>query len=183
VAPEVLLGAGMLKRAVLACFAISTVAHADPPSFTAPLPPPPPPSPPVEPKTTNLQLSPIGVIFGFYSIAAERALSSNIALALELDAANTGGGAGTATQAILSLPLYIKRTFSGPFIEPGVLVHSTSYEPAYAGIELLIGWTYLFDSGVNISGAIGISRRIDGDGELVVDALDPSGYFRVGYAF
>ena len=190
----------MFKRAVLACLAISSAAYAGdavtgaspiagPPGsvMIAPAPPPPSPSPPPAPrvdelKKTNLQVSPVGVMFGFYSIAASRAVSSNVALSIELDAANTGGGLGTSTQAALSLPIYFKRTFSGPFFEPGVYVHE-DYGPADAGVEMMVGWTFLLDSGLNVSGAIGVSRRFDNDGEDVADTLGPAGYFRVGYAF
>ncbi|HEY1814631.1 MAG TPA: hypothetical protein VGG74_19905 [Kofleriaceae bacterium] len=191
----------MFKRAVLACLAISSAAYAGdgvtaaspiagPPGSVMIAPPPPPPAPPLAPvathvdelKKTNLQVSPVGVMFGFYSIAASRAVSSNVAISVELDAANTGGGSGTSTQAALSLPIYFKRTFSGPFFEPGVFVHE-DFGPADAGVEMMVGWTYLVDSGLNISGAIGVSRRIDNDGEDVADSLGATGYFRVGYAF
>ena len=153
-------------------------------------------------KKTNIQTNPIGWMLGYYQIAASRALSSNVALSVELSYSSTNGGDDTSTQLAASLPIYFKRTFSGPFLEPGLLVRSerngddydyecdggctgSSPTTSFVAAEMMLGWSWMFDSGLNMSAAFGVAKRVDhaSDGEDDDDDLEPAGYFRVGYAF
>jgi hypothetical protein len=109
------------------------------------------------------------------------------------------------TQAAISMPIYFRRTFSGPFIEPGLLWRQTgdssycSYNYGggggnggcgssahnWAGPELLFGWHWTFDSGLNIAWAFGVAKHVADDQMSSYSSSDPdiNGYFRVGYAF
>jgi hypothetical protein len=140
-------------------------------------------------KKTNLQVNPIGLMIGYYSVAVSRAISSNVAISGELSIVNQNGD--TSTQAAVTFPIYFKRTFSGPFLEPGLLVRNEGYDDDYYGgsgtytaVEMMFGWSWMFDSGLNVAAAIGISRAIGNDNDdCCGDDIAPAGYFRVGYAF
>ncbi|MEO6773522.1 MAG: hypothetical protein ABI467_10945 [Kofleriaceae bacterium] len=147
-------------------------------------------------KKNNLQSNPIAWMFGFYQIAGSHALSQNIAASLELSAWSYDHGNSAGYQIAPTLQVYFKRTFSGPFLEGGLVIHhdNTSNDIYYdcydcantssqdwVGPEVMFGWAWMFDSGLNISAAFGASKRMQ-DSQSSADP-DPAGYFRVGYAF
>jgi hypothetical protein len=111
-------------------------------------------------------------------------------------------------QVAASAPIYFRRTFSGPFLEPGVIARSTlrrvyydlapcdtstgtggcydnSGQPRdnWAGIEMLFGWQWTFDSGLNVAMAFGVVKHLATNRTGSSDDADANGYFRVGYAF
>jgi hypothetical protein len=153
-------------------------------------------------KKTNLQVNPIGPFFGYYEAAVSHALSSNIALSVEVALMNEDNSNETALQVAASLPIYFKRTFDGPFLEPGLVVRNESVNnddycddcaqpgsSTFVQVEMMVGWTWMFDSGLNMSAAIGVAKRVgntnnpddyDDEGD---NNVSPAGYFRVGYAF
>ena len=49
-----------------------------------------------------------------------------------------------------------------------------------AGPEMLFGWHWTFDSGLNTSFAFGLAKRLDGNNGS--DDPEVNGYFRVGNA-
>ena len=144
-------------------------------------------------KKTNLQVNPLGPLDGFYEIALSHALSANIAVSVELAAESHDGD--SAQQIAVTLPIYFKRTFSGPFIEPGFVARSQSYDDtcfdcgadsstSFTQFEMMVGWQWMFDSGLNMSFALGAARRLgDANSDSLDDGLAPAGYFRAGYAF
>lgn len=150
-------------------------------------------------KKNNIQTDPLAWMFGYYQVAASHALTQNIALSVELSGWSTNHGSTSGFEVAASLPIYFRRTFSGPFLEPGLVVHSdnNSYDNCYdcsydttssmshvwAGPEVLVGWSWMFDSGLNISGAFGAAKRMSDNQGSSSDSPDPVGYFRVGYAF
>ena len=149
-------------------------------------------------KKTNLQVSPIGIMLGYYSVAASHAVSSNLALSVEVATESHDSGSSTASQVALTLPIYFKRTFSGPYIEPGFVARTESngYDAdcfdcgngssntSFVQFEMMVGWSWMFDSGLNMSAAIGLARRLGNDADdCCDDGLAPAGYFRAGYAF
>jgi len=150
-------------------------------------------------KKNNIQSDPLAWMFGYYQVAASHALSQNIAVSVELSGWSHGSDTGYELAA--SLPIYFKRTFSGPFLEPGLVVHSDnnnydncydcSYDSTYmappnhvwAGPEIMVGWSWMFDSGLNMSAAFGAAKRVSDNLNSSSDSPEPVGYFRVGYAF
>jgi hypothetical protein len=141
-------------------------------------------------KTTNISSNPLGWLVGFYGLSLSYAVSDhvvvrgdgNIIRPIETDAHGYELGA--------TAPIYFKRVYQGPFIEPGVLVRdldTTDEQRRFTGAQVNFGWHWTFDSGLNVSAAIGAARRlgktesnIDGD---VESPIEPTGYFRVGYAY
>ena len=149
-------------------------------------------------KNTNIAINPFGPFFNFYDASVAHKLSQHIALSGQLSYFNKDNN--TMTQVVVAVPIYFRRTFSGPFIEPGLIWRQTgdSSNCAYygggggcgssahnwAGPELLFGWHWTFDSGLNIAWAFGVAKHV-ADDQMDSSSSDPdvNGYFRVGYAF
>jgi hypothetical protein len=154
-------------------------------------------------KKNNLQSNPIAWMFGYYQVSGAHALSNNIAASIELSTWSTGSsGSHSGYQLAATLPIYFKRTFSGPFLEGGLVIHHESYDSSYdcydcsasstmssrewMGPEVMFGWAWMFDSGLNVSAAFGAAKRMsDTQSSQYYSSNDPEpvGYFRVGYAF
>ncbi|MEP6860523.1 MAG: hypothetical protein ABJE66_07885 [Deltaproteobacteria bacterium] len=150
-------------------------------------------------RKNNLQSNPIAWMFGYYQIAGSHALSENIAASLEVSGWSTDHGNESGYQIAPTLQLYFKRTFSGPFLEGGLVIHhddnngyaydcydcsSTSTSSDWVGPEVMFGWSWMFDSGLNMSAAFGAAKRMDSQSSgYSSDDPVPVGYFRVGYAF
>lgn len=151
-------------------------------------------------KRTNIAVNPFGLLFGYYEGGAQFALSQNIALSVSgayYSMGNSGDVSGY--QLTASAPIYFRRTFSGPFLEPGVITRSSLERVYYdcavnsgcggqprdtwAGIEMLFGWQWTFDSGLNVAMAFGVAKHLEGNRSGSSDDADANGYFRVGYAF
>jgi hypothetical protein len=145
-------------------------------------------------KKFNLSANPFGFFFGYYDIAGSMALGQNLAASVAISGWSFGDS-DSGYQLSATLPLYFRKTFSGPFLEGGLLIRtSTSEDYAYAyncidcsmsttdswaGPQLLFGWHWTFDSGLNVAFAAGVAKQMgnkDGD-------TDGNAYFRVGYAF
>lgn len=142
-------------------------------------------------KKFNLSTNPFGFFFGYYDIAGSMALGQNLAASVAITAWNEDYSTGYQLSA--TLPLYFRKTFSGPFLEGGLLIRQTKHDDYYydcydcsssmsdswAGPQLMFGWQWTFDSGLNVAFAAGVAKQMgneDGD-------TDANGYFRVGYAF
>lgn len=154
-------------------------------------------------KKNNLQSNPIAWMFGYYQIAGSHALSQNIAASLEISGWSTDHGNESGYQIAPTLQVYFKRTFSGPFLEGGLVIHHDDNSYAYydcydcssstpmsttrdwVGPEVMFGWAWMFDSGLNISAAFGAAKRMQDSQSSTYssDEPEPVGYFRVGYAF
>ena len=153
-------------------------------------------------RKTEVTVNPFGPFWGYYDIAAAHALSQNIAVQGSLSVWDRENGYQTGYQLTASLPIYLRRTFSGPFLEPGVIVRETgntdnycydasgNYSPCgsdsrrWAGPEMLFGWQSTFDSGLTVQAAFGVAKRVATNySSGSSDDTDVNGYFRVGYAF
>src|SRR5690606_12091362 len=94
----------------------------------------------------------------------------------------------------LTLPIYLKRVFSGPFFEAGILKRdfdTSDMDAGLVGPQALFGGHWTFDSGFNASMALGLAKNLDRSSEYCDDwgcydrssDVEPQGYFRVGYAW
>ena len=109
-------------------------------------------------------------------------------------------GSTSGYQLAATVPIYFRRTYSGPFLEAGLVLHtdtsdylydcydcssSGSNSSSWAGPEVMLGWSWIFDSGLNMSFAFGAAKKMTGDSMSTYssDEPEPAGYFRVGYAF
>jgi hypothetical protein len=131
-------------------------------------------------KTTNIASNPIGWMFGFYGVSVSHAIHPNVAIRGDVNVFRIGNDTGH--ELGISLPIYFRRAFQGPFLEPGV-VHRNFNDDCSdctsetVGPEMLFGWHWSFDSGLNVAVAIGAVRSM---GQR--DNAEPAGYFRIGYA-
>lgn len=140
-------------------------------------------------KKTNIAVDPFGLLFGVYDGSATFAVSQNLALSVSGTLVNEEYSGGYEFAA--TAPLYFRRTFSGPYLEPGLLTRHTSQHlfdagdetKDWAGIELLFGWQWMFDSGLNLQIAMGVARELATSDSYSSDDAEANGYFRVGYAF
>ncbi|MCX5746108.1 MAG: hypothetical protein NT062_26825 [Proteobacteria bacterium] len=149
-------------------------------------------------KKVNLSTNPIGWLMGFYGVSASYALSNNVAVRADVNAYSLDNTQGY--EYGISLPIYLKRTYSGPFVEPGLAARgfsnssdascygcvsgsTSSMTDVTYGPEVMVGWHSTFDSGLNIAAAVGAIRNVNPDRGEYQDQVEPTGYFRVGYAF
>ena len=145
-------------------------------------------------KTTNVATNPIGWMMGFYGVSVSQALGTNIALRGDANLVDMRGDNIKGYELGVSVPIYFKRVFQGPFFEPGLIVrdfdNEDSYsdyddnDPASVGPSVVFGWHWTFDSGLNVAAAFGLMRNINNNSMDEYDdgGIEPSGYFRIGYA-
>jgi len=144
-------------------------------------------------KTTNIASNPLGWLIGIYGLSASYAINDHVAIRgdgnlVRLLESDTHGWECGATA-----PIYLKRVYQGPFVEPGLLVRdfdTTDDTRAFIGAQVNVGWHWTFDSGLNVAFAFGAARRLGSDRTVATDGssssespLEPTGYFRVGYAY
>jgi hypothetical protein len=156
-------------------------------------------------RKNEITVNPFGPFWGYYDAGAAHALSQNVAIAGSISGWDYSNGEHTGYQLTASLPIYLKRTFSGPFLEPGIVIRESSnnysdycynsggsYDTScsggdthrWAGPEMLFGWQSTFDSGLTVQWAFGVAKHMatNNDSDSNNDT-DVNGYFRVGYAF
>jgi len=136
-------------------------------------------------KTTNLSTNPIGWMFGFYGISISHAVHQNVALRGDANILSVSGSRGY--EVGVSAPIYFRRVFQGPFLEPGIIARNMTCDSCDAsdpsiGPEILFGWHWTFDSGLNVAMAFGAMRNMNSR-SMSSSAPEPAGYFRIGYAF
>lgn len=151
-------------------------------------------------KKTDIMVDPFSPFLGYYDAAISHGLNQNLAISVGVSGWNTSNETGL--QITASAPIYFRRTFSGPYLEPGLIFRTTASKDevdyavcagctvmpsssssgdSWAGPELLFGWHWTFDSGLNIALASGLAKRMDHD--TYADGVEVNGYFRAGYAF
>ncbi|HVK87876.1 MAG TPA: hypothetical protein VM513_27340 [Kofleriaceae bacterium] len=152
-------------------------------------------------KRVNLSTNPVGWLFGFYGLSAAVAVSDNVTVRGNIEKLHYEFfGSVDGHEMSLSAPIYLRRAFSGPFLEPGVYHRETSetdwdlfgdgetpYQHTATGAMVLAGWHWTYDSGFNFAFALGGRRAMSDtvDGQAMTESPEPemTGYVRVGYAF
>lgn len=148
-------------------------------------------------KKTNISSNPLGWMFGFYGISVSQAVTDNVAIRGDANMFDFKDSSGYEIGG--SVPIYFKRVYSGPFLEPGIIVRQINPKAnagcdfgcgtsdSLVGPEVLFGWHWTFDSGMNVAIALGaaknMNQRMDSSGLSSNSDVEPAGYFRVGYAF
>ncbi|HWN67126.1 MAG TPA: hypothetical protein VNM90_05770 [Haliangium sp.] len=136
-------------------------------------------------KTWNLSTNPMGLILGFYGGSLSYAVSDHVALRGDLNYYAPVSSDTTGFEIGVGAPLYLRKMYSGLFVEPGVIVRSmSSSEEATVGPQVLLGYHWYWDGGFNTSVAFGAGRTLSSsDSESLDDELFANGYLRFGYAF
>jgi hypothetical protein len=139
-------------------------------------------------KTTIIASNPMGWLYGFYGVSVSHAVHANVAIRGDVNWFSLGDRAGH--ELGVSLPIYFRRVFQGPFFELGLVDRNMGEGCGdcgdtggdSVGPEVLFGWHWMFDSGLNIAAAFGGLRNLHSS-SMGSSATEPAGYFRVGYAF
>ena len=145
-------------------------------------------------RKTNISTNPVGWIFGFYGVSASHAINDHIAIRGDVNVYNIIDSNDSGTEFGVGVPLYLKRTYQGAFLEPGFVVRTwdhghDSYDSSSttAGPQMLFGWHWTWDSGFNVAAAVGAGRNLNTEedeyGYESSEEVFFNGYFRVGYAF
>lgn len=151
-------------------------------------------------RKTLIAANPIGWLMGVYGVSVSQALTNNIAVRGDITAfINPFGEDGNnALEFGISAPIYLRRTYQGPFIEPGLAVRTYTTDTcdyysssptscgttteSQTGPQVLVGYHVSYDSGFSMAAAFGLQRNLTTTSEYD-DGILPAGYFRVGYAF
>jgi len=151
-------------------------------------------------KKTEIAVNPFSAFFGYYDGAVAHAVSQNVAVAGSFTGWSYSHAEHTGYQLTASVPIYFRRAFSGPYLEPGLIIREAtsdygnacySTDPScssgmthrWAGPEMLFGWQSTFDSGLTVQWAFGVAKHMATNWDDSSDGTDVNGYFRVGYAF
>jgi hypothetical protein len=140
-------------------------------------------------KTTNISSNPIGWMVGFYGLSLSYAVGDHVAVRGDANLFRPIESDEHGYEIGATLPIYFKRVYQGPFMEPGIMVRdfdSDDGSRAFVGPQVNFGWHWTFDSGLNFAFAVGVARRLestDPDSESYESPIEPTGYFRVGYAY
>lgn len=142
----------------------------------------------------NLSTNPVGWMLGFYGVSASYAVHQHIALRADANLFRPIESDAVGIEVGFGVPLYLRRAYQGPFVEPGVVIrsidegdcdkHSVNCEDVdtLVGSQMLMGWHWTWESGFNLAAAAGAGRRLEGS-DPSDDKLFFNGYLRVGYAF
>jgi hypothetical protein len=137
-------------------------------------------------RRTNLSANPLGWIFGIYGASVSYGISQNIAIRGDVNYFAPPDSDSRGTEIGAGLPIYLRRTYQGPFVEPGFIARRFArHDEVYlseVGPQVLIGWHWMWDSGLNVAAALGAGRNWSND-EEDEDTVFANGYLRFGYAF
>jgi hypothetical protein len=145
----------------------------------------------------NVSISPLFVI-GHYGVGVERALTGHIAARVSGSYTDLIESSDAAEGDLrLSAPIYFRKMQDGFFFEPsiGVRIKGKQEAPdwadeydsyyydeggtqAYLGSQ--IGWRMIWDSGLNVTAAVGMARRFESDSG---DELMGLSRLDIGFAF
>ena len=146
-------------------------------------------------KQTVISVNPVGLIFGDYALDISHAVTPNLAIRADASYIALPDANSTISEIGFGVPIYLRRTFSGPFVEPGAIYRTStsswdngdSNTTVTAGPQVLVGYAVTYDSGLSMAMAVGAGRDvIKQDSTDEYSSNDPifaNGYLRVGYAF
>lgn len=134
------------------------------------------PAPRERTRVLAVSVDPIGLVTGHYGVSIARRLGDHSAVRFDAQFTRDLEGVNdSATWRIgVSIPIYLNKTFQGPFIEPGLAAASwlvgfgrspTSESPWHglhdqtAGPQIFVGWQRLFDNGLHIAAAVGATKN------------------------
>src|SRR5262249_12326478 len=140
-------------------------------------------------------------ILGAYGVSASYGLDDHLAIRGELDYIAPPDVHHHTIEADLGVPIYFRPTYQGGFLEPRLVYRTVSDDDVVYrsgpradgsppgkltqyGPQVLVGWHWTWDSGLNIAIAAGVGRNLgykDGDG--ADSRYIANGYLRFGYAF
>ena len=141
-----------------------------------------------EPPRLLVGTDPIGLVHDSYALTASYALSDHVAARGEIQLQRDDFDSLEVWHYRASLPLFLDRTFHGPFIEPGfVQMHATymNYDIRTFGPSMMVGYQWTFHDRYSIAGAFGESKiwSTSSTPGVLYAGGGPEWYVRVGYVF
>jgi hypothetical protein len=146
-------------------------------------------------KPWNVSLNPLGAMMGFYSASASYGVTQNLALRVDGSYYSPVGSETTGFEVGVGVPIYLRRTYQGAFVEPGFIARELEHHDGdfsstdkEIGPQVLLGWHWSWDSGLNAAIAFGAGRNLaheenaDGSSSNGSDMF-VNGYLRIGYEF
>ncbi len=142
-------------------------------------------------KKVNVASNPIGWMTGFYGLSVSVAVHPNVVIRGDANLFEFDDRSGH--ELGISVPIYFRRAFQGPFLEPGIVARNFGSRSCGgcdglddwngdaaegAGPELMVGWHWSDGNGFNVAIAVGAMRNV-----RVPYDTQPAGYFRVGFVF
>jgi hypothetical protein len=148
-------------------------------------------------KRWNVSTNPIGLIVGSYGLSLSYGVGQNLALRGDVNYFAPPKGGATGFELGVGAPIYLRKTYQGLFVEPGLIVRHLNIDAdAENGIveetattfgpQVLLGWQKTWDSGFNVAIALGMGRNFsasDSKNDEVDRTFFGNGYLRFGYAF
>ncbi|MCC6993914.1 MAG: DUF3575 domain-containing protein [Deltaproteobacteria bacterium] len=146
-------------------------------------------------KRWNVSTNPLGWVLGTYGVSVGYGMHQNFAIRGDLNYFRSLETDAEGFELGVALPIYLRRTYQGPFLEPGIIIRDFSYQPGDSadgqrtyGPQVLIGWHWTWDSGLNVALAAGAGRNFaadapPADGCCSEPKVFANGYLRFGYAF
>ena len=140
-------------------------------------------------KRWNVSANPVGWIAGFYGVSGSYGFHSNFALRVDVNYYAPQGRDDDGFELGVGLPIYFRKTYQGPFLEPGFVGRRLGDGPSALteiGPQVLVGWQWMWDSGLNIAVAAGVGRNLASgapDEDEDDSEVFANGYLRFGYAF
>jgi len=139
----------------------------------------------------NVSTNPIGWIIGSFGASVSYAPMSHFALRGDVNYYDSDGDRGV--ELGIGAPIYFRKVYSGLFLEPGFTFKSlyndgsgTRETTNVVGPQVLLGWHWFWDSGLNVSAALGAGRNWNSSNSGTFNDYNkifPAGYLRFGYAF
>lgn len=148
----------------------------------------------------NISTNPMGMIVGSYGVSVSYSLGRNVALRADLNYFNEFDSSKEGFEVGAGVPIYFRKVYSGLFLEPGVMVRRSTIDleslgeeetqrsgsATRVGPQVLVGYHWIWDSGLNIAVAAGVGRNFNAEDDAPFDndeELFANGYLRIGYAF
>lgn len=123
----------------------------------------------------NIASNPLGWMKGIFGLSVSYAAHQNFALRGD---ANIFQGGGHELNA--GMQIFFRRAYQGFFLEPGLMFRGDG-DFSQAGPQVLAGWQWRWDSGLNASVALGSGRDLSGSSTGDYPFMNSS--LRFGYAF
>jgi len=134
--------------------------------------------------------NPLSYFFGSFGVSYSYAFHKYAAARLDAGFIHIWDTELYGAEFCAAVPIFFKKMNDGFYIEPGVYVSAMSYESDSAvagGPQMLLGWSWIWDSGFNINLGLGMSYTWrSGDNDWGVNGIDgpwPRGRLAFGYAW
>jgi hypothetical protein len=151
-------------------------------------------------KKYNVSTNPLMWVFGSYGVGVSYTLNDKMAIRGDIGfwaPVEESASGDSGVELGVAVPIYFRKIYSGLFVEPGIISRTvvssdnTNSSTTIFGPQFLVGWHWIWDSGLNMSMAFGAGRNWNtnksdsyyANSDVYESKIFPAGYWRFGYAF